>query len=286
MMIYLPPDILREHLFPYLSNDDLCSLLQTHHSFYSVGLTWGVTKRRIAIKRLLPHPDPTMLFIRMINALKKKTCICCMEKTTRVHPIYKVNMCRECTIREHPMICKSAVMTKYHLKENEFSRLTSVSVRNPYHRHNPDMTLYLERDVRDVYDRYKDVVDARISLKEQHAQRKQDLRTKRRESLENALKKKGLIVREDSELCALYISGRRKIESDEGAVSLTLKFIVHEMCIMKYLFEYTDFQEQVENEIENIADDYGYYPRGVRKMAHTIVKHRTPLPSTFPWMTD
>lgn len=148
------------------------------------------------------------------------------------------------------------------------------------------MTLYLERDVCGVYDRLKDVVQTRVSLMEQRAQRKEDLRLKRRKSLENALKKKGLELRGDSELCALYINGRRKIESDQGEVNLTLNFIVREMCVMRYLFEYTDFQKQVEKEIESIADDYGYYPQGVWKMAHAIVKHRTSIPPTFPWLRE
>ena len=289
-IISLPTDIMHNVLMRYLSTEDICSWLLTCRGNYHamddhMGRMIFNTRFKTHTFRLICADRPVRMLIRRTRCGKNKLCFGCLRKTTSTHPLHRVSMCLDCSRSLFPTICKSRAFEKYDMIEADLAGLMSVSARNPYGTDKPAMTLYLERDVAEWCDRHRDVIAERVEARALKRAAIQNLRERRRASLEKALGKKGLVLRDDSELCALYIKGRKRIETNDGEiVSLTLAFIVQEMCIMRYLHEYTRFREMVEEEVEEIHFAYDYYPRGVYRMAHDAVKCRIPIPDVFPWL--
>lgn len=278
----LPNDLVYDALFPFLSDRDLCSWLMTSSQQYNMEESLGkkiLHDRCPARIRPIRTDRSIRLFVRLTRCTK--SCFFCLKTTSSVHPLYQTLVCPDCRkLEAHRAICKSDAIRRYHLNTDDLIHLPSVAVRNPYGSHHPDMTLFLERDVIQYTLQNQSVIDKRLELKAQKLNRKEELRLKRKNSLIRALEKKGLVLRNDSRLCEAYIQGKKRLQN----MSLTLNFIVHQMCIMKYLYEYTPYQTLVEQEVKNIAEEYEYYPHGVYMMAQERIKAQIPIPGVFPWL--
>jgi hypothetical protein len=101
-------------------------------------------------------------------------------------------------------------------------------------------------------------------------------RETRRLKLTKALGEAGLVLRSDSKYCWKYInSGSGKIDE-----------IVHRMCEMKFLFEYTDMREELKRVSKGQEEELeaGYFPDcSVFDEAEDNIIRKTPYPEIFPW---
>ena len=99
---------------------------------------------------------------------------------------------------------------------------------------------------------------------EYRKQRRVGLKLERRGKLTLALEKCGLELRSDSRLCEMYININKERK---------LREVVHEMCIMQYLYNYTDYvrekgrlmfstspQERASVARSNILSELGEWP--------------------------
>lgn len=286
--IYLPHEVVYNHLFPYLSNAELSAWMTTCKHYYTIenALMTRLLKQRYTNRCFRPirRDEPVRTLIRMTKCLKRGECFDCLRKTTSIHRFHLVNLCFTCRDR-YPTICLSNARYKYDLKAEDLIGLDSVKAPNPHGRQHPDMTLFLEEDIRDWCERHRTLREERQAARQKKADRKEELRDKRRQSLIKALQKKGLELRRDSQLCSMYIDGTKKFEGNDGYErSLTLKYIVQEMCEMKYLYEYTSYAQLLEEEVGRIHNRYGFYPPGVHRMAQMRVRPRIPIPTEFPWL--
>lgn len=103
-------------------------------------------------------------------------------------------------------------------------------------------------------------------------------RTLRRNRLCSALERYGLELRPDSKLCVMYIaSGVGEIE-----------FICKRMCQMKYLFEYCNMRERLnDTEKEQLETlEAGYLPdlSVFGEAEYNVLREIGSYPTTYPWM--
>lgn len=101
-----------------------------------------------------------------------------------------------------------------------------------------------------------------------------ELKITRREELINALNKKGLELREDSNLCKLYVKQDKDIVKE-----WTLDEVVERMCQMKYLYE-----SQKEEKSQ------GFYPdRTIAEQAEMealYAHNKGKWPTVWPWLSN
>jgi len=101
----------------------------------------------------------------------------------------------------------------------------------------------------------------------------------RKTNLIKKLKELGLTLRNDSKLCTEYINGTLK--------DWTVEQIAHRMCQMKYLFDYCDMSQCLEQASKEQNDELtaGYFPdMTVFDQAEYIALKNKKYPTIFPWI--
>lgn len=105
----------------------------------------------------------------------------------------------------------------------------------------------------------------------------ESIHQKRKQELKKALQWKGLKFRRDSKYCKYYVkTGKGSIEK-----------IVERMCQMRYLFEYCDFRnrledmEQIHEEryFDGIDSDCSYFEEAELDVLFLIDRY----PTVYPW---
>ncbi len=102
---------------------------------------------------------------------------------------------------------------------------------------------------------------------------------KRKRDLEKLMRKYKLKIRSDSKLCNGFING--------SIVGISVEYVVHRMCEMKYLYDYAnindafnDAQIELKNNSENLSGSKSLFD-----IAERIALEKCGgYPETFPWM--
>jgi hypothetical protein len=289
MFSLLPEELFWDFLFPMFDTDSLSHFLLLSKDmlkFTRKKNPWW--NQRIKKEKLYtshrPYPEykkySGIVFLRLA---KQKTCFSCLQPTKKIHAIYHIPVCKECSQNKIPyqMITKSTAMKEYCLRGKEVDAIQSLQVANPRFRTASPMRLYM---LVDVLARMGDRDVVLLKEKKQQSlqkrrQKKEQLETERRQTLEKALQQVGVEWRNDSELCEMYVSSQK--------TCWELEQIVEEMALMKYLHNYTDYRNRLEKEVENLCQGEGYYYQGIWKEASETVKRQYyPLPTTWPWLVE
>jgi len=98
--------------------------------------------------------------------------------------------------------------------------------------------------------------------------------------LTTALQGLGLTRRKDSRLCAAFEAG----EPIPGFTSVAR--IAREMAFMRWLHESTDYEERVEERVEELRDEAGHFYPGINNDARDEVKAEMDPPEVWPWLAQ
>lgn len=249
----------------------LRSLVSVNDRFWSFRLSSVVNSERPCPLGLV---RPGSRFLRVGT---RDRCYNCHETGTKQHLFYSFIVCSTCDLTHFQCVTKKTAVKDFFLKDPQLETLETREESKPR------SVLYLVSDVinlaRQVHG--KDIEDVRREKKEAAAKRAEArrlLREHRRMNLESALAKLGLSLRSDSELCHLYIM--------HGERSIFLDTLVDEMAFMKYLYEYTDYPDALEDEVERLQHESGYYYPGIWRDASISVKMKYSRPPTWPWLAE
>ena len=119
--------------------------------------------------------------------------------------------------------------------------------------------------------------ELRKSAKRKREEAKASANEDRKRRLEAGLAVLGLALRNDSSLCADYISGKK----------VTLEHVLMKMAHMHHLHNYTngDYQQTVEQQVQLNGELYGFYPGIHRDMSNSVQSEkRFLLPKVLPWL--
>jgi len=240
--------------------------------------------------RDLSHIDIPLGFFYM--KMKKSICYECNKKTVRKFFFYDILLCKNCETKsltnsnKYRKITKTDAKEDFYLNDNDLGKIQSNIIKNPFY--SGYMTLYLYTDIvqlannkYDNFEKYK--IEKKIISDEKRIKRSENqrLRSKNRKSeLINELNKYGLSLRNDSKLCYNYINIKKK--------KLSLQQVVHEMCIMKFLYDYTNYEERKNN----YYIEYDYY-NGWVDMSQIISDIKEEIrqeingwPRYWPWLKE
>lgn len=187
---------------------------------------------------------------------------------------------------------------KSYLPLSIIKNLNSESVKNPYYKNAACMKLYDMKDVlkhcaiyHNGYDNYSSKITESMEKskirKEKLKKCKENKIQQRRNLLESELNKFKLSIRNDSELCKLYIEGKKTYPLEE---------IVQIMCKMKFWFEYVD--KNIHNKLKNdrnrdinILNDnwdneyeHDDYHEKWKRPFHEIIDNYIIWQKNWPWM--
>lgn len=267
----LTPDLLLYNIFSYLNDNDISNyLLSSKKTIYLTNY-----ENYYTVPKLPQEQNKGIAFIKKSLGL----CHYCWNKTSIINEFYELPICRNCSQIHLPCITKTTAIKKYLLNEKDLQQLKFIKCKNPHYSCASPMTLFLEKDCETLSNKKYTNINTEI-------EKRNNSKLKRKETIENnkelrkselikALKEKKLKLRNDSYLCEQYIEGKLKNK---------LNFVVREMCFMKYLHDYTDFQERVDDYVEEANEEYGYYPRGIWMEAHEYIKSKYTLPDVLPWL--
>jgi hypothetical protein len=215
-------------------------------------------------------------------------CVECNQKVgKRKHSVLDIHICTECTeLPKYKLICKTQAMTDYFIKADDLINCKSYTVsRGKY----PNMILYHLSDIINVFKFKYNTDDINQKLDELKAAKKQRIHTRdnkklermnaRKQSLITELHKKGLELRDDSNLCRGYIN---------GDIKMNINSVVERMCQMKYLYEYCKFVKCYQEAFDKRAETLkaGYIPDcTVFDEAESLALHKYgPYPDIWPWL--
>ena len=154
------------------------------------------------------------------------------------------------------------------------------------------MILYLLSDVKEFAERkYGNLEEEqekrRIKKLRRHEKKNQGIKD-RRDELEKELSKQGLKIRNDSKLCSGYIHGTLK--------NWSLNEVVDMMGEMRWLFEYTPYQKELDMAVKDGAENHhyggGWYWGEAYRIAYEEeepsvrfnILRRYPKPEKWPWL--
>lgn len=165
-----------------------------------------------------------------INYYKLKYNIC-FDCTKRGSTFFNYILCGTCKQNDkYNVISLTKAKKEYYLTDDALSKLKPMIKYSRLYK--KDITLYLESDIETISN--NTLIEKNNKIKQKRSNRRDELRANRQEELIMQFKKYGLKLRNDSILCANYIEGNK---------NLTLQDVIQEMCIMKYLFEYTEYPQ-------------------------------------------
>lgn len=288
----IPEELLWDFLFPMMDNVSLSQLVVSSKNMLKLSRknnNWW--KNRIKKDQLYrskrPYPEYReqhgLVFLRLSYCKgKNRCCFSCLNKTSCIHNVYNIHVCKECSTTKTPyrMITRSTAMKEYCLKGKEVDELKYSTVPNPHFKNASPMRLYMLIDV--IVKKGDRDIESIKAKKEQsllkRREKKEQLRENRRQTLQDALENVGVEWRDDSELCEMYISSNK--------TCLELNQVVEEMAFMKYLHNYTDYKCRLEKEVEYLCSMEGYYYQGIWRDASDSVKCKYKAPHTWPWLVS
>jgi DNA repair protein len=217
-------------------------------------------------------------------------CFECGMSTSNVDHFYNYHICSSCRreIPKYKLITKTTCKKEFCLSEKDLTGLDHVLSTNPYYRSSAPMMLFLESDIKEyAYDKYGGVDGLQNKLKkrqeslEKRRQTKKNVRENRKFEIQQELAMRGMNVRNDSKLCQGYINNT--LDS-----RWTLEKVVDMMIEMKWLYEYTDYQQELDKQMNSYARHnhipiyatYSYVEDDVRR--HVLAKN--PVPHELPWI--
>lgn len=234
-----------------------------------------------------PFPEygsnPGIVFLRLTHCQGRKKmtqryCFSCQEQTNSLHDVYQIPVCKACRSTKIPyrMITRTTAMKEYCLKAREVDSIPFLQVANPHYRSAAPMRLYLLRDVLSVQgDRDVETIKAKKEV--QLKKRRQTIamtREERRHQLTNALQEIGLEYREDNELCRTFLINKQ----------IDLSMVVEETAFLHYLHQYTDYHDRLEDYVETLYDDAGFYFNDIWHEASDNVRRKYKRPKVWPWL--
>ena len=101
----------------------------------------------------------------------------------------------------------------------------------------------------------------------------------RRVELDAELARLGLVRRADCRLCDAYVRGH------PIGVWSTPPIIAREAALMRWLHEYTEYQQIKRRRVEQLRDCYGHYFDGIQSLARNLAKVKFPPPEVWPWLS-
>lgn len=210
----------------------------------------------------------------------------------------------------HEYICKSTVLSKYHLKKTDINHLIHKSVNNPHYKTAHEMMLYKLCDIKNAFNEKYGTIDSEIEIeiqkfdeikdedKKTRALRRENIlrekennpellrnknkltKIERKILLEYLLNKQEIELRDDSKLCSGYINGSIKHWKIDN--------IVQRMCQMKYLFDYCNMDKYIRIAKNNQQKEYnaGYFPDTsiMDDAEELILKNIGNYPKVWPWL--
>ncbi len=114
-----------------------------------------------------------------------------------------------------------------------------------------------------------------------------DLKNSRKIELMTLLYKSGLELRKDSSLCGRYIDDGTYLYGD------CIEDIVTRMCQMKFLYDYTEYRQQLRvnyrelrlgyEDLDIYVRDVSFYGVDPKKYTEDQILQTTPFPEVWPW---
>ncbi len=228
--------------------------------------------------------------------LKQKKSICyeCTKKTVRKFNFNDILLCKKCENNslnnsdKYRQISKTDAKEQFYLNDDDLKKIQSKIIKNPIYGYTGFMTLYLYTDViqlvNEKYDNFEEYkIEKEKILNKKRTKRLENKRLRseiRKSELINELNKYRLQLRNDSKLCDNYINIKKK--------NINLQQVVHEMCIMKFLYDYTNYEERRNNYI----DEYAYHNGWVdmvecsNDVKEEIRQEINGWPNHWPWLKD
>ena len=223
-------------------------------------------------------------------------CIECLVKKGSMRSKTNLMLCKDCVkIDKYKLISTTNAKNMYYLKDIDLDDLYDMPGHTGYGygiyyyledikntacaKHNTDRE-HLDEVIRKLSDDKSFCVQARNDRSVEKRNRSIE---NRKTNLINALREAGLELRNDSKLCAKYISGEIKGGDKE------LPNIVNRMCQMKYLYDYCHMNECQDIAYEQHCEELkaGYFPDcSVSEMAELIALEKysnNKYPTVFPW---
>jgi len=222
-----------------------------------------------------------------------KNCIRCCQLPTTKNTTLDIYLCNACSQeKEYQLITKTEAKTTYLLTDLDLQSIdpSRQYTRRHFH-HKCTMTLYHVVDIENVFclkhmidhfsinTKLDDLKTIKETKKKNKINKHAMVISKRREALTNALSDVKLTLREDSQLCSGFIDGSIKTH--------TLKEVVHRMCQMKYLFDYCNMDDCLQQAYKSQKEERkaGYYPdRSVFEEAEDRALHQRKYPELWPWL--
>lgn len=205
--------------------------------------------------------NKTQTWSELYESKKYMLCDECNEQKGRNSDIFDMRLCSDCfKLDKYKTICKTTVLKKYKLTQNDIKDIESFEVTNPMFKKAAPMVLFKLADIENLFCDIQNIknttkaIEKRISKIEAAKKPRKSPKENRRQKLIQALQEKGLELRRDSKLCEKYINrGGEDID-----------FVVERMCQMKYLFEYNYdvFQKNMDKAHRQYEEELeaGYIP--------------------------
>lgn len=229
----------------------------------------------------------------LLESENSRICIECNICNGKRISHLDVILCDICSnLDKYKLITKTIAKNDYFLNEDDLENLQYFNVRCSY----KIAKLYKKMDIMikasikhnlildnlaDGLNEIKKIKDAKsVARKEKMQSTKQAKLDKRKTDLTNALENIGLVLRNDSKLCQMYIDGK----TDD------LDNVVRRMCEMKYLYDYCHMDECKDIAYKEHCDEIkaGYYPDfSVSEIAERIALKKYSngkYPINWPWM--
>lgn len=223
-----------------------------------------------------------------------KVCDVCDGSPARFNRIFDKNLCQECrNDPEYKLIYKTTAKNKYFFTDKDIEQLECFETTG-YNGYSFRCSLTLIRELEAInyfcakhnisMDELDDMIEKLKTMKKTRSKKIKQTKQKnletREKNLKKALKKVGLVMREDSKLCKGYIDGSIK--------DWTIEQIVERMCQMKFLYDYANMDHYIEKAKKSQGEELeaGYFPdMSIFDQAEMYaLKKIGGYPNKWPWL--
>ena len=204
--------------------------------------------------------------------LKSKLCEECNKNGKSYFDYILCSNCKKSD--KYSTISLTKAKREYYLTDEKLTQITKETCY--YQKYSKYITIYLKSDIDDISDKL--LIQEKNAKKLERQERKKRLVEVRKLKIENELKKYDVKFDETNIICRNYLNGSKKLSTDD---------IANELCIQKYLNEYTNYQDIMEDEISNISWSWNNY-RDLRYISsfirEEILENLGEWPKPWPWL--
>lgn len=228
-----------------------------------------------------------------VNYMSKR-CFVCSQKTSTINHFIRIPICFSCAMKndQFKSISKTLAKKEYFLTDNDFINLEYIENKNRY---GTISRYYLLQDIENLSNLkfgeklLEDKKRKRESRRQKIKNNKIQKQLNRKKDLEDAMKKQGLLIRSDSQLCQNFILGTLD-------KMWTLNDVVDMCGEMKWLFEYTPYKKILDETVKQDAKGFRKFKGYSWSICYQIafeecepiireeILKKYPKPTKWPWL--